>query len=74
MCTMCHSCGSELVKLENGEKVNGNDSFLKLDSGTNLLSCKVCGETQLSSHMIPVISPTISLTSSDSSLSNSSKC
>lgn len=73
MCAMCHSCGSELMKLENGEKVIGNESSSKLESGANLLSCKVCGETRSSPCMTPMISPTISLSSSDSSISSSSK-
>ncbi|OWM67684.1 hypothetical protein CDL15_Pgr019185 [Punica granatum] len=73
MCAMCHSCGSVLVKLENGEKVTHDRSVLKLDGGTSLFSCKVCGETQLSPQMTPMISPTSSLSSSDSSVSSSSE-
>lgn len=73
MCAMCHCCGSELVKLENDETVMGNENFLKFDGEANLFSCKVCGETQSSPHMTTMISPTISLSSSDSCVSSSSK-
>lgn len=73
MCSVCHSSGSGLVKLDNGEKVTGDKTFLNSDSGANLFSCKVCGETRPSPYMTPMIRPTISLLSSDSSFSSSSK-
>ncbi|KAK4788753.1 hypothetical protein SAY86_020072 [Trapa natans] len=74
MCAMCHSRGSEIMKMENDEKVTGNDSLLKLENGGggNCISCKDCGEAQ-SSTSTPMISPTISLSSCDSTVSSSSE-
>ncbi|KAG7942800.1 hypothetical protein I3843_15G005900 [Carya illinoinensis] len=78
MCSMCHNCGAELLKLEeNKRQENGNS--LKLHTGG---SCKFCRKKQegesikwdgASQHEKPMISPTTSLSSSDSFVTNCSE-
>lgn len=81
MCSMCHNCGVELLKLEE-KKRQENGNSLKLDPGGPILYCKFCGKKQegesikqdsASPYTTPMISPTTSLSSSDSFASNCSK-
>lgn len=78
MCSMCHNCGAELLKLEE-KKRQENGNSLKLHTGG---SCKFCRKKQegesikwdgASQHEKPMISPTTSLSSSDSFVTNCSK-
>jgi 1-phosphatidylinositol-3-phosphate 5-kinase len=81
MCSTCHNCGAELLKLEEkNRQKNGNS--LKFDTGGPIWSCKFCGDKQQresikrdssSPDATPTISPTTSLSSSDSFGSNCSK-
>lgn len=81
MCSTCHNCGAELLKLEEkNRQKNGNS--LKFDTGGPIWSCKFCGDKQQresikrdssSPDATPTISPTTSLSSSDSFGSNCSE-
>lgn len=82
MCSMCHYCGAGLTesKVDNKNQVNvGN---LKLDSKVPRRPCKFCEEKlkqenvnwdSKSPHLTPLISPTTSLSSTDSCVSTCSK-
>ncbi|KAM4131149.1 hypothetical protein ACJW30_01G156100 [Castanea mollissima] len=81
MCSMCHNCGVELLKLEE-KKRQENGNSLKLDPGGPILYCKFCGKKQegesikrdsASPYITPMISPSTSLSSSDSFASNCSE-
>jgi 1-phosphatidylinositol-3-phosphate 5-kinase len=78
---MCHNCGAELLKLEEKNRQK-NENSLKFDTGGTIWSCKFCGDKQrgesikrdsLTPFTTLMISPTTSLSSSDSFGSNSSK-
>ena len=81
MCSMCHNCGVELSKLEE-KKRQENGNSLKLDLGGPISYCKFCGKKQggelikrdgASPYTTPMISPSTSMSSSDSFASNCSK-
>ncbi|KAL4651637.1 hypothetical protein ACB092_01G174800 [Castanea dentata] len=81
MCSMCHNCGVELLKLEEKKRQENGNSF-KLDPGGPILYCKFCGKKQegesikrdsASPYTTPMISPSTSLSSSDSFASNCSE-
>ncbi|KAK6938481.1 Chaperonin Cpn60/GroEL/TCP-1 family [Dillenia turbinata] len=82
MCAMCHACGAELTMSIEDKKRLPNEDAIRLNSGEPVRSCKFCGEKQedesakqdgLSpSHTARMLSPMISLSSSDSFASNCS--
>ncbi|XP_028804330.1 LOW QUALITY PROTEIN: putative 1-phosphatidylinositol-3-phosphate 5-kinase FAB1D [Neltuma alba] len=72
---MCHYCGAGLTDSKLDDKNRGNQGNLKLDSKVPIRPCKFCGEKQkkesvkrdsTSPCMTPLISPTTSLSSTDS--------
>lgn len=78
---MCHYCGAGLTNPKLDDKIQGNESSLKLDSKVPIRLCKFCGEKEktenlksdsASPSMTPLISPTISLFSTDSCASTCS--
>ena len=80
MCSMCHNC-VELSKLEEKKRQETGNS-LNLDIGGPIWPCKFCGKKQegesvkrdiASPYTTPMMSPTTSLSSSDSFVSSSSK-
>jgi hypothetical protein len=82
MCTMCHFCGAELRRSDEDKKKLETRNSLKCCNGGLIMSCKFCGERQgrrdvkldgLSPYATPMISPTTSLSSSDSYVSSCSK-
>lgn len=79
---MCHYCGAGLTESKVDTKNQNNESNLKLDSKVPIRPCKFCREKlkqenviwdSASPQMIPMISPTTSLSSTDSCVSTCSK-
>ncbi|XP_027364177.1 putative 1-phosphatidylinositol-3-phosphate 5-kinase FAB1D isoform X2 [Abrus precatorius] len=82
MCSMCHHCGEGLTGSNIDSKKHGNESGLKLNGKVSTRPCKYCGETleqenvkwhSTSPHVTPDISPTTSLSSTDSCVSTCSE-
>ncbi|XP_010256247.1 PREDICTED: putative 1-phosphatidylinositol-3-phosphate 5-kinase FAB1D [Nelumbo nucifera] len=80
MYKMCHVCDKELTDSDNGEGSKKKLNSFKLDGRDNQQSCKSKKNEQdssvhgdLSSYATPLISPTISLTSTDSLASSCSE-
>lgn len=78
---MCHYCGVGLTESNVDNKKQGNES-LKLNGKVPIKPCKFCGEKlerenvkwdSTSPYVTPLISPTTSLTSTDSCVSTCSK-
>ncbi|KAI4352822.1 hypothetical protein L6164_007038 [Bauhinia variegata] len=82
MCSMCHNCGADLTESKDCNNKQGNDNTLKLNSRISLRPCKFCGEKlerenvkwdSASPSVTPMISPTTSLSSTDSCVSTCSE-
>ncbi|KAE9611382.1 hypothetical protein Lal_00011695 [Lupinus albus] len=78
MCSMCHYCGACLTESNSVNNNQGNDSSVKFNVKVPKKSCKSCGEKaeqenvkwgRTSPYFTPHISPTASLTSTDSYVS-----
>ncbi|XP_059631892.1 putative 1-phosphatidylinositol-3-phosphate 5-kinase FAB1D [Cornus florida] len=81
MSNMCRVCGAELVRLNKCKEKQENGNSIQLNGKEPVMACKHCGEKQnkdsvkqdgLSPYATPLISPTASLTSSDSIVSSCS--
>jgi 1-phosphatidylinositol-3-phosphate 5-kinase len=79
---MCHYCGAGLTESNVENKKPGNECNLKLNGKVPGRPCKFCGERleqenvkwhNTSPYATPHISPTTSLSSTDSCVSTSSK-
>ncbi|KAG5077990.1 hypothetical protein JHK82_056685 [Glycine max] len=82
MCSMCHYCGVGLTESNFDNKKQGNESSLKLNGKVSIRPCKSCGEKleranakwhSTSPYATPLISPTMSLLSTDSCVSTCSE-
>lgn len=80
---MCHHCEANLTKSKDDGKIQKNVNSVKLVDQDLIGSCKFCGVKQeqesikqciMSPFATPMISPMTSLSSSDSTVSSSSKC
>ncbi|KAK6939801.1 Chaperonin Cpn60/GroEL/TCP-1 family [Dillenia turbinata] len=82
MCVMCHACGAELTMSIEDNKRSPNEDAIRLNSREPLWSCKFCGEKQEDEstkqdglsppHTTPMLSPAVSLSSTDSFASSCS--
>jgi len=79
---MCHYCGASLTGSNADNKKQGNESSLKLNGKVPVKPCKACGEklerenvkrNSTSPYATPHISPSASLSSTDSCVSTCSK-
>uniref|UniRef100_A0A6P6GA43 1-phosphatidylinositol-3-phosphate 5-kinase n=1 Tax=Ziziphus jujuba TaxID=326968 RepID=A0A6P6GA43_ZIZJJ len=79
MCSMCHHCEDNLTKSKDDGKIQKDVSSLKLVNQDLIGSCKFCGVKKeqesikqgiMSPYATPMISPTTSLSSSDSTVSS----
>ncbi|CAL5209312.1 unnamed protein product [Lathyrus oleraceus] len=82
MCSMCHYCGASLTESNADNKKHGNQISLKLNGKVPLKHCKSCGGKldresvkchSTSPFATPYISPTTSMSSTDSCVSTSSE-
>ncbi|KAK7343793.1 hypothetical protein VNO77_12828 [Canavalia gladiata] len=82
MCSMCHYCGAGLAQSNIDNKKQGDWSDLKLNGKVSIGPCKFCGEklerenvkwNSNSPYVTPHISPTTSLSSTESCVSTCSE-
>lgn len=82
MCSMCHHCEADLTKSKDDGKIQKNVNSLKSGNQDPICICKSCGvkleqdsikQGIMSPYATPMISPAISLSSSDRSVSSCSK-
>lgn len=72
---MCHYCGSKSTKSCSSMDKQENDNGKRLNGMDSVQSCQFCGEMKdknLTSHGVASISPTISMQSSERSVSSCS--